>query len=135
MAQLPENVKELLKGGHEMWVATIGDDGWPNVAIKGSGALLDDEHVYFADIFSKKTRDNLLFNSRIAVGIFDREKGVAVQIKGVADMVEAGDFFEDVKAKIAAAMPGLPPVRYLVRILVDSVWDMSAGPKAGEKIA
>src|SRR5665648_1076961 len=67
MAQIPENVKELLRGGHNVWVATVGEDGWPNVAIKGSGALLDDEHIYFADIFSKKTRDNLLFNSRVAV--------------------------------------------------------------------
>ncbi len=47
MAKLPDNVKEILQGGHNVWVATIGEDGWPNVAIKGSGALLDDEHDLF----------------------------------------------------------------------------------------
>jgi predicted pyridoxine 5'-phosphate oxidase superfamily flavin-nucleotide-binding protein len=135
MVDLPENVKELLKGGHEIWVATVGEDGWPNVAIKGSGALLDDGNLYFADIFSKKTRDNLLYSSKVAIGLFDREKGVAVQIKGVADMIETGESYEQVKAKVAEAMPAIPSVRYLVRVMADSVWDMSAGPRAGEKIA
>jgi hypothetical protein len=60
VAKLPDNVKELMSKGHNVWVATVGADGAPNISIKGSGALLDDEHLYFADMFSKKTRDNLL---------------------------------------------------------------------------
>jgi hypothetical protein len=134
MAQIPENVKDLLRGGHNVWVSTIGEDGWPNVAIKGSGALLDDEHVYFADLFSKKTRDNLLYNSRVAVGIFSPENKVAVQLKGVADMIQTGELFDKVTTQMEALQMGLPPVAYVVRILVDSVWDMSAGPDAGDKI-
>ncbi|MCZ7664391.1 MAG: pyridoxamine 5'-phosphate oxidase family protein [Thermoleophilia bacterium] len=135
MAKLPEQVTELLKGGHNVWVATIGEDGWPNVAIKGSGALLDDQHIYFADIFSKKTRNNLLYNSKVAVGIFDPDKKVAVQVKGMADMVQQGELFDKVSEAIVGLQMGLPPITYVVRILVDSVWDMTAGPNAGEKIA
>ncbi len=134
MAQIPENVQELLRGGHNVWVSSIGADGWPNVAIKGSGALLDDEHVYFADLFSKKTRDNLLSNSRVAVGVYSADKKVAVQLKGVADMIQTGELFDKVTAQMAELQAGLPPVTYVVRILVDSVWDMGAGPNAGEKI-
>ncbi|MBU2600886.1 MAG: pyridoxamine 5'-phosphate oxidase family protein [Actinobacteria bacterium] len=134
MAQIPENVQELLRGGYNVWVASIGEDGWPNVAIKGSGALLDDEHVYFADLFSKKTRDNLLSNSRVAVGVYSADEKVAVQLKGVADMVQTGELFDKVTAQMEALQMGLPPVAYVVRILVDSVWDMGAGPTAGEKI-
>jgi predicted pyridoxine 5'-phosphate oxidase superfamily flavin-nucleotide-binding protein len=134
MAKLPDSVKEILEGGHNVWVATIGEDGWPNVAIKGSGRLLDDEHIYFADIFSKKTRDNLLFNSKVAVGIFDPEKRLAVQVKGVADMIQTGELFDKVQEGIASVMKDLPPISYVVRIQVDSVWDMGAGPTAGEKI-
>jgi hypothetical protein len=135
MAALPEQVKEILSKGHNVWVATIGDDGWPNVSIKGSGALLDDEHLFFADIFSKKTRENLLSNSRVAVGIQDADAKVAVQVKGVADMVENGELFDRVAKQIADLQMGLPPIKYVVRIEVDSVWDMTAGPNAGEKIA
>ncbi|GAB4249199.1 MAG: hypothetical protein Kow00129_09990 [Thermoleophilia bacterium] len=135
MAKLPDNVKELLESGHNVWVATIGEDGWPNVSIKGSGALLDDEHVFFADLFSKKTRENLLYNSRVAVGVFDPDKKVAVQIKGVADMIQEGELFDRVQKQIEDLQMGLPPIKYVVRIQVDSVWDMTAGPDAGERIA
>jgi predicted pyridoxine 5'-phosphate oxidase superfamily flavin-nucleotide-binding protein len=134
MAKIPENVSELLKKGHNVWVATIGEDGWPNVAIKGSGALLDDEHVFFADLFSKKTRENLLYNSRVAVGIFDGESHVAVQLKGVADMIQTGELYDKVCKQIEDLQRGFPAPAYVVRIHVESVWDMSGGPKAGEKI-
>jgi predicted pyridoxine 5'-phosphate oxidase superfamily flavin-nucleotide-binding protein len=134
MATIPENARELLKKGQNVWVATIGEDGWPNVAIKGSGALLDDEHIFFADLFSKKTRENLLYNSRVAVGIFDGEAKVAIQLKGVADMIQTGELYDEVCRQIEDLQRGFPAPAYVVRIQVDSVWDMSAGPNAGEKI-
>ena len=59
MAKTPDELRDLLSGGHNVWVATVAPDGMPNVSIKGSGALLDDEHLYFADMFSHKTRENL----------------------------------------------------------------------------
>ena len=37
--------------------------------------------------------------------------------------------------RIASVMKNLPPVSYVVRILAHSVWDMGAGPTAGEKIS
>ena len=104
---------------------------WPS---RGSGALLDDEHIFFADLFSKKTRDNLLYNSRVAVGIFDPEKRIAVQVKGVADMIKSGDLFDRVKQQMEDLQRDLPDPEYVVRIQVQSVWDMTAGPNAGEKI-
>ncbi|HEY3329489.1 MAG TPA: pyridoxamine 5'-phosphate oxidase family protein [Capsulimonadaceae bacterium] len=135
MAHLPENVVELLNGGHVVWVATIGPDGWPNIAIKGSGALVDDQHIFFADVFSKKTRDNLQANPVCAVGIYDHDKRIAMQVKGHATLVESGKLFDNVSERIAAKQPALPPVKYVVEIVVESIWDMSAGPTAGDRLA
>ena len=135
MAQLPEYVVDLLNTGHVVWVATVGADGMPNIAIKGSGALLDNEHIFFADLFSKKTRANLLANSAVAVALHDPDKHVAVQIKGHATLLDAGELFSSVADKIAAKMPALPRVSYVVKIDVESVWDMTAGPHAGDQIA
>jgi hypothetical protein len=118
MAQIPENVKEMLRGGHNVWVATIGADGWPNVAIKGSGALLDDEHIYFADIFSKKTRDNLLSNGRVAVGIFAADKKVAVRVVSMPSTTTFDR--EDTKYKKAVLPAGLP--RIAVEMGVTDGW-------------
>src|SRR5512133_1689908 len=86
MTVIPQELHDLLAGGHNVWVATVGPDGTPNVSIKGSGALLDDEHLYFADMFSHKTRENIEHDPRVAVGIHDPERKVAMQVKGRAEL-------------------------------------------------
>ena len=136
MTSIPQELHDLLAGGHNVWVATVGPDGMPNVSIKGSGALLDDEHLYFADMFSRKTRDNLAQNGRVAIGIHDRDAKVALQVKGHAELIDHGDVFDLVNEKLKAISEQLhlPPMKYVVRITVESVWDMGPGPNAGEQL-
>ncbi len=136
MTVIPQELHDLLAGGHNVWVATVAPDGMPNVSIKGSGALLDDEHLYFADMFSRKTRENIEHDPRVAVGIHDPERRLAMQVKGTAQLVDSGDEFDQVSEKLKAVSEQLhlPPMRYLVKITVESVWDMGPGPHAGEKL-
>jgi len=137
MTTIPPKLHDLLAGGHLVWVATVGPDGMPNVSIKGSGAILDDEHLYFADMFSHKTRENLLHENRVAVGIHDPLRQVAMQVKGHAELIDHGEVFDRVNDKLRQMREEqhLPPVKYVVRITVDSVWDMEPGPHAGEALA
>ena len=137
MTRMPEQLKEALSGGHNVWVATVGVDGEPNVSIKGSAALLDDEHLCFADIFSKKTRENLRHDDRVAVGIHDPERKLAMQVKGRAELIDGGPLFEQVSERLAdlSRQLALPAVQYVVRITIESVWDMGLGPTAGERLA
>jgi predicted pyridoxine 5'-phosphate oxidase superfamily flavin-nucleotide-binding protein len=135
MAKLPQNVQDLMRKGHDVWVATSAKDGTPNIAIKGSGALLDEEHLFFADIFSKKTRDNLVENKRVALAIYDADEDVAVQVKGDATFVDEGPLFDKVSATVEGLQRGLPPVKSVVQIAVESVWDLSAGPNSGARMA
>ena len=155
MDKLPESVKELLKRGHNAWIATVGSDGWPNVALKGTAMLLDADHVFFADLFSKKTRENLLHDPRVAVGLHAPTRDIAIQLKGRAVLVSSGDLFERVAgrfvdagaaeyevtaalirrgAKPNGSVLGFPRPKYVVQIEVVSVWDMGLGPHAGEQI-
>ncbi len=133
MKKLPDQLLDLLQGGHNIWVATVAPDGTPNISIKGSGALLDDGHLYFADMFSHKTRENLEHDVRVAVGVHDPERKVAVQVKGRAELIDHGPEFDQVGERLAglSAKLNLPPVKYVVKIEVESVWDMSPGPHAG----
>ena len=134
MAQLPANVAQMLEGGHTIWVATASTDGCPNIAIKGSGAIAENGHLYFADLFSKKTRANMEQNPRVAVGIYDTDNHVAVQVKGRAKLSDNGSLYDTVVARLREKMPQLPAPKYVVEITVDSVWDMNAGPNAGNQI-
>ena len=130
---IPSDVRDLLTRGHAVWVATTGPDGMPNVSIKASGTLLDEGHLYFADMYSRKTRTNLERDPRVAVGVFDEERGVAIQLKGTAELIESGTLFDSVVSRLAD-LKELPPLKYVVKITIESVWDMAVGPHAGEAI-
>ncbi len=134
MAQLNDKVVKLLESRHDFWVATASLDGCPNIAIKGSGAVADPGHLYFADLFSKKTRANLEQNPLVAVGIQDDDEHIAIQVKGHATLSDSGPLYETVVTRLRQQMPYLCAPRYVVEIAVDSVWDMATGPNAGNQI-
>jgi len=58
-------------------------------------------------------------------------------VKGRAELIENGPLFEQVLDRLAdlSRQMALPPVQYVVRITVESVWDMGPGPTAGERLA
>ncbi len=132
--KIPAEVQPFLTG-KEGWVATASKDGLPNLSIKGSLRMLDDEHLVFADINSKKTRRNLEENPRAAVMVYDATSRRGFMIRGTCEMFPNGPLYEQTAAAIHKAMPQLPPPQYVVRITVESVWDQSAGPGGGRQIA
>lgn len=133
MAKIPSEVQEFVKG-KMAWVATASLDGVPNATPKGTVRVLDDEHIVFADLFSLKTRDNLQKNPKVAVTVVDLEKLKGYQFKGTAQMLESGAVFDQVVEQLKNAPKQLPPPKYVVLITVDSIFDQTVGPKAGQKI-
>ncbi len=134
MARIPEEVQEFLNG-KMAWVATATSAGMPNATPKGSVKVIDDEHVVFADLFSRKTRENLQANPQVAITVVDEETFKGYQIKGSAEMLESGPLFEQMAEELKKAPMELPPLQYAVHITVESVYDQSVGPEAGEQIA
>jgi len=130
MARIPKEVQEFLTG-KMAWVATAAADGMPNATPKGSVQLIDDEHVAFADLFSRKTRENLLANATVA----DQTTYKGYQIKGSAEILESGPLFDQMAERLKKAPMKLPPLQYVVHITVESVYDQSVGSEAGQQIA
>ena len=133
MARIPKEVQEFLKG-KMAWVATAASDGMPNTTPKGSVRVIDDEHVIFADLFSRKTRENLRANPKVAVTVANLTTYQGYQIKGSAEILESGLLFEQMREEIKKAPMKLPPLQYVVRITVEAVYDQSVGPDAGKQI-
>jgi len=133
MARIPKEVQEFLKG-KMAWVATAASDGMPNTTPKGSVRVIDDEHVIFADLFSRKTRENLRANPKVAVTVADMTTYKGYQIKGSAEILESGLLFERMAEEIKKAPMKLPPLQYVVQITVEAVYDQSVGPDAGKQI-
>jgi len=134
MAKVPKEVQEFMKGKMG-WVATASPDGVPNTTPKGTVRVIDDEHLVFADLFSRKTRENLLKNPKVAVTVIDEKSFKGFQIKGAAELLTAGELFDQMKEELKKAPIKLPPATYVVKITVDSVFDQSVGPEAGKRIA
>jgi hypothetical protein len=134
MSKIPQEIQEFIKG-KMAWVATASADGIPNATPKGSVRVIDDQHLVFADLFSVKTRANLKENPKAAVTVVDEKSYKGYQLKGSAELLTAGPIFDQVAEELKKAPMKLPPVNYVVKITVDSIFDQSVGPNAGKKIA
>jgi len=134
MTKIPQEIQEFING-KMAWVATASADGIPNSTPKGSVRVIDDLHLVFADLFSLKTRANLKENSKVAVTVVDEKSYRGYQLKGSAELLTAGPIFDQVAEELKKAPMKLPPVNYVVKITVDSIFDQSVGPDAGKKIA
>ena len=97
---IPQKLHDVLAGGHNIWVATVGPDGTPNVSIKGSGSLLDDDRIVFADLYSRETLENLEHDPRVAIGVHDYARKVAMEIKGHAEIVDHGELVDEMKQRL-----------------------------------
>jgi predicted pyridoxine 5'-phosphate oxidase superfamily flavin-nucleotide-binding protein len=132
--KISAELQEFIKG-KQGWVATASRDGTPNVSIKGSLRILDDEHLVFADIFSLKTRKNLQENPKVAIMVYDADSRRGYAFKGKAEQVESGPLFEQTVESIRRVMPQLPAPKYVVNVTLESIWDQSAGPGGGKQLA
>ncbi|MGO8694407.1 MAG: pyridoxamine 5'-phosphate oxidase family protein [Rectinemataceae bacterium] len=132
--KIPKDLQEFIKG-KQGWIATAAKDGTPNVSIKGSLRLLDDEHLVFADLFSLKTRKNLEENPKIAIMVYEDEGRRGYAFKGRAELLASGPLYDQTSENMKKAMPQLPAPRYVVKVTVESIYDQSAGPGGGKQLA
>lgn len=135
---MPVSITKELKdfiSGKMAWVATADSKGIPNLAPKGSLQLVDDQTLVFADIFSLKTRAALEQNHKVAVAVIDAEKTEGYQFKGDVELLGSGPLYDQVKKKLEQAAPGLPTPKYVAKITVQEIYNLTPGPDAGRKIA
>ncbi|MDP2726301.1 MAG: pyridoxamine 5'-phosphate oxidase family protein [Dehalococcoidia bacterium] len=131
MAKLTDEMKELISK-HQAFVATTAADGAPNIGPKQSVRVLDDEHLFFAEITAKKTYENLKRDPRIAIAVADREHIKGYRFVGTAELQEAGPLYDKVKERIQKM--GFPDLKAAVKVHVDEVYDLGI-PGAGTRIA
>ena len=76
------------------FVATVTEDGRPNVSPKGTTTMWDDERLMFADVASPGTVANLATNPNVEVNVVDPILRKGFRFKGTATVYTAGDMFE-----------------------------------------
>jgi len=143
---IPPEVKHFLEAQGVVHVATCGKDGLPNISPKGPLRIEGRNTVYFLDLYSRKTRSNLLENARIALSAVDMINYKGYQLKGTAELIDGGPDFEKHKdmwhehknrllvdriiRSIQRGIPhdvsekNLPHPKYLVKVTVSEVIDL-----------
>ena len=66
--------------------------------------------------------------------VIDEKSHQGYQIKGTAELLSAGELFEQMAEELKKAPMKLPPATYVVKITVNAVFDQSVGPEAGKQI-
>ncbi|GAB4344786.1 MAG: pyridoxamine 5'-phosphate oxidase family protein [Candidatus Abyssubacteria bacterium] len=83
MASMPQVVMEKFADMEAAkFMATVDDEGTPNVAPILSVMPFGEDRLIFVDIMMNKTRKNLLANGKVAVSVLTRD-GISYQAKGV----------------------------------------------------
>jgi len=94
MGALTDDMKRVVEQQQLGFVATVCPDGTPNLSPKGTTAVLDDDHLFFADIHSPGTIANLRDNPTVEINVVDVRSRKGYRFKGVARIVGDGPEFE-----------------------------------------
>jgi uncharacterized protein len=95
---LTDDMKRVVRQQRLAFVATVNPDDSPNLSPKGTIAVLDDDHLVFANIRSPRTISNLRANPAIEINVVDPFARKGYRFKGTAVVLDAGAQYEAVTA-------------------------------------
>ncbi len=87
---LTEQMKAIIANNRLGFVATVDEDGTPNLSPKGTCVVLDDEHIGFGEIRSPSTLRNLQARPSMEINFADVLSRKAVRVKGQAEFLPRG---------------------------------------------
>jgi predicted pyridoxine 5'-phosphate oxidase superfamily flavin-nucleotide-binding protein len=135
MAKMPRQVMEKFNNPKAVkFLATVGEDGRPNVAYIASLRAADEETLIYADTVGVKTKKNLKPNSPVAANVLLQEKSISYQVKGTfLGFQTSGPYFEFLNSLPEFKYNTYFGVRAAGVIRVDEVYSASA-PLPGRRI-
>lgn len=133
MTALTEEMKTAFAKMKAFPVATASKDGWPNVVPIGFVELIDDETIWIADNFMKKTLANIKENPKISIYVWGPETNGCFQIKGDVKLKLFGADFEKMQETVRAKM-AKAPAKGLMIVKIREVFQCAPGPDAGKKL-
>ncbi len=141
--KIPQYVKEVLEAAQKerrLVIATSSKAAIPNAAPIGILRFVDDETLLIVDNYFLNTGNNIKENPYIAISGWHMEEKdgslstkAAYQLKGPARVESSGDLYERVRAEIKSKRPDLP-IRAIILIKVEEIYDLKPGPNAGKRI-
>jgi predicted pyridoxine 5'-phosphate oxidase superfamily flavin-nucleotide-binding protein len=121
MPLIDDDMRAIVRRSGIGYAATVTPDGRANLSPKGSLAVWDDDHLYFADIASPQTISNLRANPSIEVNFVDVISRRGYRFKGSAEVHESGPIFEKARQVLTETHGPQYPCNHAVLIKVETV--------------
>ena len=94
MRNISESVKKFLNAQKLGYVATVSEDGLPNLSPKGTIFAWDANTLAFADIRSPNTIKNLQKNPNLEINVVDPLLRKGFRFKGLGRIIKKGPKYE-----------------------------------------
>lgn len=91
MSIIDDDMRAIVESSGLGFVATICDDGSPNLSPKGTIRVWDGEHLVFLNQASPNTVANLRRDPRLEINVVDVFKRRGYRFKGTAELRAPGD--------------------------------------------
>jgi predicted pyridoxine 5'-phosphate oxidase superfamily flavin-nucleotide-binding protein len=135
MAKLTQDMKDVMEQTRGYAITTCTKDGIPNVVPIHFVKVLSDDEIMMADVFMKKTSENIEQNPVMAVSVWDWDakprKGY--QLKGTPRIETSGKIYDMAVEMVKAEKPDLTPKSAVV-VKITDIFVTSPGPDAGKNV-
>lgn len=131
MAKLTDEMKEMVNN-YQAFVATVSNDGRPNIGPKRSTRVLDDETLMFSEVTGGQTYRNIRENGLVSVAVVNQEIMDGFRFTGRAEAVESGPLYEAVAERSQQA--GFPQPVAAIKIRVEEIYTLKP-PRGGTRLA
>jgi predicted pyridoxine 5'-phosphate oxidase superfamily flavin-nucleotide-binding protein len=95
---LSDEVQRFVREQRLGFVATVNEDGTPNLSPKGTTTAFDEHHLVFADIRSPGTIGNLRRDPRVEINVVDPMIRKGYRFRGVGTVHDDGPRFDELVA-------------------------------------
>lgn len=135
MVEMPDEVIKMLenidcdKTKALTWIATVTEDGEPHLAPVCFIKPIGKDKLLIGVSFISKTTSNIKEGSRVAIGNAVYPNGYMV--KGSADVLEKGSYFDDFKERIEKRFGGKIKPKAALLVSVEEVYHLK--PAEGKK--
>ncbi|MBW2020669.1 MAG: pyridoxamine 5'-phosphate oxidase family protein [Deltaproteobacteria bacterium] len=135
MAKLTQDIKDIMAKTRGYAVATCTKDGIPNVVPIHFVKILSDDEIMMADIFMKKTFENIQQNPVMAISVWDWDVKPrrGFQFKGIPRIETSGRIYDMAVEMVKAKKPDLTPKSAIV-VKITDIFVTSPRPDAGKNV-
>jgi predicted pyridoxine 5'-phosphate oxidase superfamily flavin-nucleotide-binding protein len=134
MVKIPQEIREFLKV-HLAYVATADAKGMPNVVPKVDIAILGENEIVFADLYSHQTKKNLKQNPHISICVVNPASYTGYQLKGKAKIIERGKEYDALANQVSGTgQLNHIEAKYAVKVKVSKIIDIGYSHTADKEI-